>query len=38
MTRAAIPQLRAAGVRAVSEGMNGRMVPLNVLKPFHGLP
>ena len=30
MTRAAIPVLAKAGVRAVSEGMNERMVPVNV--------
>eukprot|EP00035_Acanthoeca_spectabilis_P023764 m.450846 g.450846 ORF g.450846 m.450846 type:complete len:766 (+) comp20055_c0_seq1:144-2441(+) len=30
MPRSAIPILKRAGVRAVTEGMNGRMVPVNV--------
>ncbi len=34
MTRAALAPLAAAGVRAVSEGMNGRMVPVNVPPAF----
>eukprot|EP00966_Prymnesium_polylepis_P294512 6800938-Prymnesium_polylepis.1 len=34
MTRAAVPVLRRAGLTAVSEGMNGRMVPVNVPPAF----
>ncbi len=34
MPRAALPILERAGVRALSEGMNGRMVPVNVPPAF----
>ena len=34
MTRAALRTLRASGVRALSEGMNTRMVPVNVPPAF----
>lgn len=37
MPRSAIPILKSAGVLAVSEGMNGRMVPVNVPPIFRWL-
>lgn len=35
MPRSAIPVLRAAGIRGLAEGMNGRMVPINVPPAFN---
>ena len=32
MPRSSLPILHQAGVRALSEGMNGRMVPVNVMQ------